>query len=190
MINFIIFFILTIILIYVARINLNKQNEKPVKLTHVLVVIIRFSQLMIIAYVLLSLYQITYFIFNQATLPSKVLGIHVNEGIPSVFDWGVGVLVLLGVINAVIIFGILEFTALLLKDFLVKISFNEKTVKRLKMISNLFVIKIFLSILIYFILSATLYINTEHLLIYGLMIVLTKMFIHGQDIQEDSDLSI
>jgi hypothetical protein len=190
MINFIIFLILTLILIYVSQINLNKKQENPVKFINVLVYLIRFSQFIIMGYVILSFYQMIDFIFNQAELTTRVLGINVNQGISSSFDWGIGVLILLAVINSIILFGILEFTVLILKDLLTDFSFTDRVVKRLKMISNLFVVKIFLSILIHFIMTASLYINTEHVLVYGLMIVLTRIFSHGQNVQEDSDLSI
>lgn len=188
---FIIFFILMLILFYVSSIDLNKtQDKKSVRLTKALIYIFRFSQYLIIAYILLTFYQITYFIFNQGDFLPKVFGIVLNQKVTSIFDWGVGVILLLFIVGNVINFGMIEFVVLMLKDFLKEFSFNEQTVKRLKMISYLFVLRIFLAALIHFVSTSGFALSTEQLMIYGLMVVLIRIFSHAQSIQEDSDLSI
>ncbi|WP_244264659.1 hypothetical protein [Haloplasma contractile] len=163
-----------------------KQN---VMTTRLLIVLSRFTQVLILIYVSVSMYQITYFIFNRATLP--ILNImKINNDVQSVFDWGVPIVILFRIINNIVIFGILEFTIQILKDFLQEVSFTEEVVKRFIMIANLFIVKIFISIILTYSVTGTLSFNYEHLLVYGLMIVLIKYFLHGKKIQEDSDLSI
>ncbi|ERJ11354.1 hypothetical protein HLPCO_002656 [Haloplasma contractile SSD-17B] len=191
MVEFLIFFIMSIVLLFITRIDLKKYGAKKqnVMTTRLLIVLSRFTQVLILIYVSVSMYQITYFIFNRATLP--ILNImKINNDVQSVFDWGVPIVILFRIINNIVIFGILEFTIQILKDFLQEVSFTEEVVKRFIMIANLFIVKIFISIILTYSVTGTLSFNYEHLLVYGLMIVLIKYFLHGKKIQEDSDLSI
>ncbi|ERJ12255.1 hypothetical protein [Haloplasma contractile] len=191
MIEFIIFSVMTATLIYVSSINYKKYEQKmPSKSTKVLIVLSRFVQLLTLIYIVVSMYQITYFIFERGRFPQVLNTVNFNENAVSAFDWGPPIVILFGIINNALIFGILEFTIQILKDFSNEVSFSEKVVERFRRIANLFIIKIFVSIVITYITTATLSFNYEYLIIYGLMIVLIKYFIHGKTIQEDSDLSI
>jgi hypothetical protein len=193
MFYFAIFMVIVVVLSLVTIAMITKINHVslPKKWTKIVIFAARFFQVMIMLYVVLSFYQISYFFFNEGEIPIVLKGIlNVNKGIQSVFDWGLPILILFGVFNNLVIFFMLELMALLLKDFLNQVMFNQLTNKRLLMLAHLFLIRLFCSFIINYLQSGTLSFNLEYLLFYGLMMILISVFNQASLLQEDSDLAI
>ncbi len=187
--NFVSGFIAIILFMYVAfsttSIDINNRKFEKVKL---LKFSIRFLQLFFILFVVLFMYEIYSYLTTGSMdiISSGFIDLNYAEMIS-------GYEVILVTFSIVIIsinFFIMEIMYSIVRNFDSQFKFNMSVLKSIKMVSNLFIIRILVQVFMNAIVFGSLTLSMEYIFIYALMILFINIFIKAINLQEDSDLAI
>jgi hypothetical protein len=181
--------VLMILFMFVAfsttSVDVDNQNQSKVKL---LKFSIRFLQLVFILLTALLMYEIITYLStgNMDLISSGFIDLNyssMNSGYEII-------LVTFSILIISINFFIMEIMYSIVSDFDSQFKFSLKWIKSIKIVSNLFIIRILVQVLMNAIVFGSLTLSIEYIFIYALMIVLINIFIKAMKVQEDSDLTI
>lgn len=187
--NYMVIFILTGLLLFSILNRQETANEaKQKRNTKYLKISVRFLQVYFVVYILMLMYVLINFLFsgNLSLLESGLIKIEYAD----LMEGYEIILILLSIFMVIINFFIFELTYQILKKIDFEFKFDDLLIKRMKMISNLFIVRIFIQVLVGAVVTGSLYVSLEYVFIYALMIVLLRVFIQAIKVQEDSDLAI
>jgi len=187
--NFIASVIAFILFLYVAltTVYVDSNREKPAN-TRLLKFSVRFLQVFFAIFILVLMYvTLTFLCTGSMTLiTSGFIDLNYAEMIEGYEVLLVTFSILIMMTN----FFILEFVHKILASFDEALKFNEGLLSSVKMISNLFIIRILIQVLMNAMVYGSLTLSIEYVFIYALMIVLINIFVKAVKVQKDSDLSI
>lgn len=184
----ILFVLLFIVFVYVGTFSLKdhkKNNEKVFRLLSIGIRGLQFSLIIIIFLLCIDL-----MIFVLTGDFNIIYSVFINDEFSSVFNLGEPILVALAVATNFIYLSISEITYGIVLKMKEGFRFSKLIILKIRLISKLLILFVLVRFVFTYVQTSLFTFRFDSLFLYMLLVILIRIFEHGVNVQEDSDLSI